>query len=192
MKNDFDLIVLGGSSGGIDAVLQIIKGLTPEFSLPIIVVMHQIRSSRSSLPEIIQSRTKLKVKEPEDKEKILLKHVYVAPPDYHIMVEKNGIISYNHDELVNHSRPAIDVLFEVAADIYENRLIGVLLTGSNADGANGIKMIKEKGGITIVQNPETAESPFMPIAAITKTKVDFILDLKEISIKLNKMDNGNK
>jgi len=190
-KSKYDLIVMGGSSGGIEAILGIIEQLPPDFAIPIVIVMHQTRNSKSSLAEVIQSRTRLKVREPEDKEKIQPKHIYVAPPNYHLMMEQGGTFSYSYSELVNYSRPSIDVLFESAADAYGKKLIGVLLTGSNADGANGIKMISERGGLTIVQNPKTAESPVMPQAAISATQVDHILDLINIPNTLIKMNHGN-
>jgi len=190
-KSKYDLIVMGGSSGGIEAILGIIEQLPPDFAIPIVIVMHQTRNSKSSLAEVIQSRTRLKVREPEDKEKIQPKHIYVAPPNYHLMMEQGGTFSYSYSELVNYSRPSIDVLFESAADAYGKKLIGVLLTGSNADGANGIKMISERGGLTIVQNPKTAESPVMPQAAISATQVDHILDLNTIPNTLIKMNHGN-
>jgi len=190
-KSKYDLIVMGGSSGGIEAILGIIEQLPPDFAIPIVIVMHQTRNSKSSLAEVIQSRTRLKVREPENKEKIQPKHIYVAPPNYHLMMEQGGTFSYSYSELVNYSRPSIDVLFESAADAYGKKLIGVLLTGSNADGANGIKMISERGGLTIVQNPKTAESPVMPQAAISATQVDHILDLINIPNTLIKMNHGN-
>ena len=180
-----ELIVLGGSSGGVEALLKIIPGLSPDFSTPIVIVMHQSRSSRSSLALVLQSRTKLTVREPEDKEKILPKHIYVAPPDYHLMIEDDKTFSYTYSELVNYSRPSIDVLFESAADAYRDKLVGVLITGSNSDGAAGMKHIKKNGGITIVEDPATADSPTMPAAAIKMTTIDFVLSIPETIKKLN-------
>src|SRR5689334_543929 len=113
-KSKYDLVVIGGSSGGIEAILEIVEHLPPDFTVPIVIVMHQARSSKSSLAEVIQSRTKLKVSEPEDKEKLHARHVYVAPPNYHLMVEQEGTFSYTYSELENYSRPSIDVLFESA------------------------------------------------------------------------------
>ena len=186
-KSSFDLIVLGGSSGGIEALLKIIPNLNKEFSIPIVIVMHQLRTSKSSLADVLQAHTKLRVKEPEDKEKILHKYIYVAPPNYHLMIEEDKTFSFSNSELVNYSRPSIDVLFETAADAFGERLIGVLITGSNADGAHGIKQIKEKGGLTIVEDPSTADSPVMPKAAINMSKVDYILSVNEIFKKLNSL-----
>jgi len=183
--NKCELIVLGGSSGGIEALLAIIPGLSPDFSIPIAIVMHQSRTSRSLLALVLQSRTKLIVREPEDKEEILPKHIYVAPADYHLMIEQDRTFSYAYSELVNYSRPSIDVLFESAADAYGDKLLGVLITGSNSDGAAGMKQIKERGGITIVEDPATANSPNMPAAAIKITQIDFVLSIPETIKKLN-------
>lgn len=181
------MIVLGGSSGGVEALLKIIPGLAPDFAIPIVIVMHQSRSSRSSLCEVLQARTKLKVREPEDKEKILSKHIYIAPPDYHLMIEEDRTFSYTFSELVNYSRPSIDVLFESAAEAYREKLVGVLITGSNADGAAGMQHIKNKGGLTIAEDPVTADSPVMPAAAIKASKIDFVLSINETIKKLNSL-----
>ena len=170
-------------------MLKIIPGLSPGFTTPLVIVVHQSRSSRSSLSHVLQSRTKLIVREPEDKEKILPGYIYVAPPDYHLLIESDNAFSYAFSELVNYSRPSIDVLFETAADVYGAKSVGVLITGANADGALGIKHIKAKGGLAIVQDPATADSPVMPKAAISMSKVDFVLPIEEIVQKLNTLNN---
>jgi len=123
------------------------------------------------------------VKEADEKEAIVPGTVYIAPPDYHMMVETDETISFSADEKVNYSRPSIDVLFEAAADTYGRQLVGIVLTGANNDGAAGLLAIKNAGGFTIVQEPEDAESPAMPIAAIQLAKPHSILSLDEI-IKL--------
>lgn len=183
-QKQYELIVIGGSSGGLEALLRILPGLARSFPIPIVIVLHQSRLAKSSLVHVLQSRCNMMVCEPEDKEQIEPGYIYIAPPNYHLLIEADRTFSYENSELVNYSRPAIDVLFETAAEVYEDKLIGVLLTGSNADGANGIKQIKEHGGMTIVQNPDGANSPFMPGAAIQRSKVDQILNLDEIAEKL--------
>lgn len=183
----YDIVVLGGSSGGVEALLKIIPNLSPDFTVPFVIVVHQSRSSRSSLAQVLQSRTKLIVCEPEDKEKILPGHIYIATPDYHLMIEEDKTFSYAYSELVNYSRPSIDVLFETAAEAYGEKLIGVLITGGNADGAAGLKHIVEKGGLAIVEDPDTADTPAMPRAALKMSKVDFVLSIDELIKKLNSL-----
>ena len=185
--NKYELVIIGGSSGGIEALLKMIPELSPGFRIPIVIIMHQSRSSRSSLAEVLQSRTKLIVREPEDKEKILPGHIYVSPPDYHLLIEEDRTFSYSFSELVNYSRPSIDVLFECAADVYRERLVGILITGSNHDGAAGMKRIKDMGGLTIVEDPATADSPTMPQAALKLSKIDLVLPIKETAKKLNSL-----
>ena len=134
---------------------------------------------------------KSRVKQADEKEKIVPAMIYIAPPNYHLLVEDDRTFSLSVDELVNFSRPSIDVLFESAADAYGKRLIGIILTGANSDGSNGLKKIKECGGMAIVQDPESSEADTMPRAAIKATKVDYVLPLEEIGTFLRKLGDGN-
>jgi len=185
----YDLIVLGGSFGAVEALLKIIPNLSPDFSIPIAIVVHRARSSHSLLSKVLQWHTKLIVREPEDNEKILPKHIYVARPNYHLLIEQDKTFSNSYSEPVNYSRPSIDVLFDSAADVYREKLTGILLTGANADGASGMKHIKEKGGLTIVEDPTIAVSPVMPMAAIKISKLDFVQSITEIIKKLNSLNS---
>ena len=124
------------------------------------------------------------VKEVEDGEPIQPGYVYLSPPNYHLMAERKQTLSLSTDSPVNFSRPSIDVLFESASRVYEDKLIGILLTGANKDGSKGLACIHEQGGLTIVQDPNTAESPFMPLAAIEAVKVDYILPEEKIGTLL--------
>ncbi|MBF0518165.1 MAG: chemotaxis protein CheB, partial [Nitrospirae bacterium] len=130
---------------------------------------------------------RLKVKYAEDKEKIQNGFIYIAPPDYHLLIEDDKTFSLSVDPRVNYSRPSIDVLFETAADAFTKHCFGIILTGANSDGSVGLKRIKERGGTTIVQNPESAQYPAMPLAAINESTVDYILNLPEIADKLNEL-----
>lgn len=175
----FELIVIGCSMGGMNA-LQTILGTLPEnFPVPIAVVQHRYRTSNEGLPAFLGRRTKLHVVDTTDKEWIKPGTVYLAPANYHLLVER-GELSLSVDEAVAYSRPSIDVLFESAADAYPGSVIGVVLTGANADGARGAARIKSRGGFVVVQDPATAESPAMPQAAIDATRVDRILPLDRI------------
>lgn len=180
MNSDYEAIVIGVSAGGLEALRIILPSLPKNFHLPIIVVQHMHPYSANFLVNYLDEKCQLTVKEVDEKEYIKAGKIYIAPPNYHIMVEEDRSFSLSITEPINHARPSIDVLFETAADAYGSKLIGIILTGGNSDGSQGLKKIKEKGGLTIVQDPETAEVDFMPRAAIATTKVDHVLPLKEI------------
>jgi two-component system, chemotaxis family, protein-glutamate methylesterase/glutaminase len=166
--------------GGMTALETILGSLSKDFPVPIVVVQHRYRTSDGSLPAFFRRHTELAVVDALDKQWIAPGHVYLAPADYHLLVDPEGELSLSVDERVEYSRPSIDVLFESAADAFASGVIGVVLTGANADGAHGAKRIKQRGGFVLVQDPETAESPAMPRAALAATRVDRILPLDRI------------
>lgn len=174
-----DLIVIGCSLGGMNALQTIFRALPPEFCVPIAVVQHRHKASNEALPEFFRRSTRLSVVDVDDKQWIKPACVYLAPSNYHLLVER-GEFSLSTEDAVRHSRPSIDLLFESAADAYGQTLIGVILTGANDDGARGAKRIKEKGGFVVAQDPKTAEAPTMPQAAIDAGAVDRILPLERI------------
>jgi two-component system chemotaxis response regulator CheB len=174
-----ELIVIGCSLGGMHALERVLGALPADFGAPIAVVQHRHKASNEGLPAYLRKHTVLKVFDADDKQWLEPGHVYLAPANYHLLIEK-GEISLSVDEKVAYSRPSIDVLFESAADAYREKLVGVLLTGSNADGAQGAQRIKQQGGFMVVQDPATAEAPAMPQAAIDATRVDRILPLERI------------
>jgi len=184
----YEAIVIGTSSGGMNALKFLFSSLPVDFSIPIIIVQHISPCSDDQWIKLLNNNSKLYLKEADEKEKIEHGKVYIAPPNYHLMIERNKTFSLTIDERVNYSRPSIDVLFESAAEAYKNKLIGVILTGSNNDGTNGIKRIQECGGLTISQDPETAESSYMPASAIATNQPDYILSLEEITALLIKLD----
>lgn len=175
----YELIVIGCSMGGMHALKTIFGTLPEEFPVPIAVVQHRYRTSNEGLPDFLRRNTGLRVVDTTDKEWIKPGTVYLAPANYHLLVER-GELSLSVDEAVAYSRPSIDVLFESAADAYGAAVIGVVLTGANADGARGAARIKSRGGFVIAQDPATAESPAMPRAAIEAARVDRILPLDRI------------
>ncbi len=179
-RKKFKAVVIGTSAGGFHALQVILGALPNDFEFPIIIVQHRMASS-NALPELLNHTTQLRVKEAEDKEPLVAGTVYVAPADYHLLVEKDGRLQLSEDERENFSRPSIDVLFESAADAFGDKLIGVLLTGASRDGAKGLGKIKAYQGCTIVQDPRTAEFKVMPQSAIAELRVDHILPLEEIS-----------
>jgi two-component system chemotaxis response regulator CheB len=178
-----DVIVIGCSLGGMRALQTVLEPIPATFAAPIVVVQHRHRASAEGLPAFIRKSTALKVVDADDKVWIKPGHVYLAPADYHLLVEKvngNGELSLSVDDRVSYARPSIDVLFESAADAYADRVVGVVLTGANADGAEGAKRIKRRGGFVVVQDPKTAEAPAMPQAVIDAVRVDRILPLERI------------
>jgi len=185
----YKAVVIGVSAGGLVALDEILPKLDKAFPMPILVVQHISPSSDNYLPIHFDVRCELKAKEAEDKEPIHPGTIYFAPPNYHLMVECDRSIALSIDPKVNFSRPAVDVLFETAADAYKDELIGVILTGGNSDGSAGIAKIKQQGGLTIVQSPETAEAEAMPLAAIESTKIDHILPLHEIGNFLSEIND---
>ena len=188
----YEAIVIGVSSGGMNA-MKIIFSLLPEnFSTPIIIVQHVGSHSENLWIKLLNDKSTLEIKEADEKEKIEKGKVYIAPANYHLLIENNKTFSLSIDEKVNFARPSIDVLFESAAEAYQNKLIGVILTGSNNDGTKGMRRIKEYGGLTIVQDPDTAESCFMPASVIASFLPDYVLPLEEIIKILIKIDIQNK
>jgi len=154
--------------------------LPAEFALPVIVAQHLHPTHGSCLADLLCARCALPVRESEDKDTIEPGTVYVAPPNYHLLVENEETLTLSVDGKVNYSRPSIDVLFESAADVWGRSVVGVLLTGANRDGADGLRHIRDQGGLTIAQTPASAEQPVMPQAAIDAGAVDRALSLDEI------------
>jgi two-component system chemotaxis response regulator CheB len=175
----FELIVIGCSLGGMEALGKIFSALTNDFCVPIVVVQHRHKESNEGLPEHFRRSTHLCVVDADDRQPIEQGCIYLAPANYHLLVE-HGTFTLSVDAPVGYSRPSIDVLFESAADAYRDKLIGVVLTGANADGARGVRQVKRRGGFVIAQEPATAEAPAMPQAAIETGFVDRILPLERI------------
>ena len=189
-KNGYEVIAIGGSWGGMDALISILKGIEAACFLPIVVVLHRNRITESNLSDILKKYLKLKVKEIDEKESISCGTVYLAPRNYHVLIEKDHTFSLCASEAINYARPSIDVMFESIAEVYREKVVGVLLTGANSDGSAGLKQIAANGGLTIVQDPEDAESPNMPRSALKIMKPDFVLPqininkfLKELIVK---------
>jgi two-component system chemotaxis response regulator CheB len=182
----FEIVVIGASYGGLAALQMLLPELSPEFPLPVVIVQHRKKDGDDGLCEYLRKRCSLPFIEPEDKEKVEPGHVYLAPRDYHLLIEKS-IFALSTESPVAYARPSIDVLFESAADIYHERIVGVILTGANRDGARGLAKIKALGGLAVVQDPGSAESRAMPDAALAATAVDRILPLPEIAPFLNEL-----
>lgn len=175
------VVIIGGSAGSLEVLLQVLPALQSIESLVIVLIVHRRNSDDNFLEELIRMKSGLKVKEVEDKTPIKVGHVYVAPADYHLLIEDNFSFSLDVSEKVNYSRPSIDVGFESAADIFGTKLVAILLSGANNDGTNGLLAVKQTGGTVIVQKPETADVPYMPAYAIKNLEADYILSPTEIA-----------
>lgn len=173
------MVVIGGSLGGLRALTGLLRGVPKNFPLPIAVVLHRHKDSDSSLLEMLQSESALPASEVLDKEPFLPGRIYLAPADYHLLVEPTHFV-LSVDEPVRFARPSIDVLFESAAESLGSSVIGVVLTGANADGSEGAARIKANGGRIIVQEPATAEAPQMPQAVLAILSPEYILPVDRI------------
>lgn len=190
--NNIEVVVIGTSAGGIKALKEILPHLPEDYFVPIIIVLHIPEGQPSLLPEIFESKLKLKVKEADEKETFQAGTVYFSPPGYHLLIENNKTFSLTIEEAVHFSRPSIDVLFESAAESYGDSVVGILLTGANTDGALGLKKIKEAGGLGIIQNPESAEYPMMPESGKQYVSPDCVLGLDEITYFLQEINKNKK
>jgi two-component system chemotaxis response regulator CheB len=182
-----EAIVIGASAGALDVLSNLLPALPSDYRLPILVVVHLPPDKSSVFVDLMRARCAIRVREAEDKEPIEPGVVYFAPPDYHLLVEQDKRLSLSDDEPVLFSRPSIDVLFESAADAYGGDLIGVVLTGANSDGANGLKAVVEAGGVAVVQSPGSAYAAAMPEAAIAACPEARVLPVNEIAAYLREV-----
>jgi two-component system, chemotaxis family, protein-glutamate methylesterase/glutaminase len=176
----FDAIVIGGSAGAVAALTTILPAMRAGLGCPVFVVVHLPPARESLLVNLLAQQCALAVKEAEDKEIPQPGTIYVAPPDYHLLVESGPMLALSADEPVLFSRPSIDVLFESAADAYQNRLLAIVLSGASEDGAAGLAAVRQAGGMAIVQDPATAPSALMPQAARLRSGTEHVLALPEL------------
>lgn len=182
-----EAIVIGTSAGALESLSAVLPMLPEDYALPVMVVVHLPPDKKSIMAELLQRKCAMKVREAEDKEPIEPGTIYLAPPDYHLLVEPDRRLSLSSEEPVRYSRPSIDVLFDTAADAYGETLLGVILSGANSDGAQGLKTILAAGGQAVVQRPETAYSAAMPQAALEINPDAHALNLDRIGLYLQKL-----
>ncbi|HKG21598.1 MAG TPA: chemotaxis protein CheB [Blastocatellia bacterium] len=187
----YELVVVGASLGGFHALENLLGGLPASFPMPVVIVQHRSGDSDEMLVNLLMRKSRLPVVEAEDKQAIIPGKVYIAPANYHLLVEE-GHLALSTQSAVEFARPSIDVMFESAADAFRERVIAVLLTGSNKDGAQGMARIKECGGLAVVQDPASSENGRMPAAAIAAAAVDRILPLPDIANFLIDIAIGRK
>jgi two-component system chemotaxis response regulator CheB len=181
------VVIIGGSAGSLEVLIQVLPllKLIPTFAL--VIVLHRKSTEDNTLEELIAIKSIIPVKEVEDKTLLLPGFIYVAPSNYHLLFETSGELSLDTSEKINYSRPSIDVSFESAAEVYGRELTGILLSGANADGTKGLQAINRTGGTVVIQDPETADMPFMPRSAIENTIPDFVLDVAGILKFINNL-----
>ena len=179
----YELLVIGGSAGSLQVILSLLATSEKDFDfpIPVLVVLHRNGIFESSLEELLSVRTGLTIKEVEEKDILKPGIVYICPADYHVLLEQDHSFSLDYSERVNFSRPSIDVTFRSASDVYGPGLIGLVLSGGNADGADGLAYVQARGGLTIVQDPLTADVPYMPQQAISRIQPDYIVPAEELS-----------
>lgn len=185
--NTIELIVVGGSAGSLQVIMEMIKNLDDKMNFPLVVVVHRKAYSTSILPTLLQQFTSMKVTEIEDKTEIYQNEIYIVPADYHLLFEDKNTVSLDSSEKVNYSRPSIDVTFKSAAETFGENVIGVLLSGANADGVEGLKYIKKNKGKVWIQNPESAEVDYMPKQATQQVDYDLLLEPKDLANHINKL-----
>ena len=186
-QQDIDVIIIGGSAGALDVLLKVFAALPETMTFALIVIMHLPDDRKSRLVEVLQMHTAHAVSEAEDKEKVIPQHIYVAGSGYHLSIESDLTFSLSCEPPLHFSRPSIDILMGSAAGAYGEKLLGILLTGANIDGADGMKMIKEAGGKTIVQNPNEAQVRIMPDEAIKLMQPDAILTVNQMCELITKL-----
>lgn len=186
-KRLVSLVIIGGSAGSTDILFQLIPSLPQDYPVPVVVVTHRPNHTETSLVDLLQKVSVIKVKEADEKEKIEPGTVYIAPADYHLLIENDRTFSLDAGQKVLYSRPSIDVTFDCAAEVYGSSAIGIILSGASEDGAMGLEQIGTSGGVTIVQKPETAQSDYMPLAAIKRTNIDHVMTITAITEALLKL-----
>ena len=187
-----ELVVIGGSSGGLEATLALLHALSEDYRIPTLLVLHQRANRVSGVPAMLAKHTHLHVLEPDDKQRIEEGRLYVAPPNYHLLVEKEKILSLSSDDPVNYCRPAIDVTLETAATAYGAGMVTCILSGANQDGACGALTVKQKGGRVYVQNPDEAQVDVMPVAVTKMVAVDGELSLQAMADMLNALPKSGR
>jgi len=188
LNNSYKAVVIGGSAGSFQGVVKILSQLPQGFPLPIIMCLHRLKHVRNGFVEALSIKSVVQVTEPYDKENIKKGSVYLAPANYRMSIELGNHFALSTEEMINNSRPAIDITLGTAAFVYRDKLIGILLSGANRDGALGMKYIKDRGGLTIVQEPTECMIDTMPKAALAVTKIDHVMKVDQIVEFLKDLD----
>lgn len=181
----YKALLIGGSAGSLEVLLEVLPFVNSPRLPAIIIVLHRKVANDFTLSMLLSTKTSLPVKEVEEKEPILPGKIYLAPADYHLLIEHDETFSLDDSEKVNYSRPSIDITFETAAETYKEKAVALLLSGANADGVDGLKTIKEFGGLVSAQDPETADVSYMPLQAVANVRLDKILTIENMATYIN-------
>ncbi|MFM8741146.1 MAG: chemotaxis protein CheB [Cytophagales bacterium] len=192
LNSTYKAVVIGGSAGSFQGIVKILSQMPKNFPLPIILCLHRLKHVRNGFVEALSLKSALQVVEPCDKESIKRGTVYLAPSNYHLSIELGNHFAMSTEDMVNNSRPAIDITLGTAGYVYRDKLIGILLSGANRDGGLGMKHIKDKGGLTIVQEPTECMIDTMPRAAMALTKIDYVLKIDQIVDFLKELEKHYK
>jgi two-component system chemotaxis response regulator CheB len=186
-ENGIKALLIGGSAGSLDVILDVLPALRPDLPFALIIILHRMSGADSALVELLQDRSPLPVQEAEEKESILPGNIYIAPANYHLLIEQDHSFSLDYSERVHYCRPSIDLSFQSAADAYGSRLACILLSGANADGAEGMATIAESKGKIAVQDPHTADVSYMPQQGLLRNKSSEVLKKDEIAAYVNSL-----
>ena len=184
-EKSYKALIIGGSAGSFQVIVQILSNLPENFSLPILLSLHRLKHIRTGFVEALSIKSKIKIIEPHDKQIIKPGCAYLAPANYHMLIDIDKRIALSTGQQVNHSRPSIDLSFQTAAEVYRTKLVGVILSGANKDGAYGLKKVFDNGGYTVVQSPEDSQITTMPKAALSLIEPNKVLTVREISEFIN-------
>lgn len=185
LNHTCEFLLIGGSAGSLEVLFRLLPLLRADLPFPMALVLHRRNSADSSLSGLLGSKTLNPTHEVEDKDPVTPGTIYLAPADYHLLIEHDRTFSLDYSEKINFSRPSIDVTFESAAEVYGSGLVAILLSGANEDGTNGLTAVKRAGGMVVVQNPDTAQMPFMPHYALTHLPVDYVFDTLQMAGFIN-------
>lgn len=186
-----EIILIGGSAGSLEVIFKLVSALGDHCSIPVVLIIHRLKTSDGGLSKILSQKTKLSVREPFDKEVIRPGTIYLAPPDYHLLIETDRTFSLDFSEKVNFSRPSIDPTFETAAECFKATAVAILLSGASADGVEGLKAIKKAGGTVVIQDPDSAQTPYMPEQALEVLRPDHILSGDQIAELVSRISCGH-
>lgn len=184
---NFKAVIIGGSAGSFQVITKILNAIPRDFPLPVLLCLHRLKHVRSGFVEALSLKSNIPVEEPYDKDSLKPGKAYLAPANYHMYVELANRIALSTEDTVNHSRPSIDLSFITASNAYREKLIGIILSGANKDGALGLKKVRDNGGVTIVQDPNECEVKTMTQSALQLTKVDFVYSTDQIIHYLQKL-----
>lgn len=181
------LMVVGGSAGSLQVILDLIKNIVPPINFALVLVLHRKSNSMNILPGLLQQLTTIPIEDIEDKTLLMKNTIYIVPGDYHVLFDSETLLSLDNSDKVNYSRPSIDVTFRSGAEKFGNKMVAILLSGANADGVEGLQYVKEYGGLVWIQNPASAEVDYMPRKAMENVNYDWIFEPAELPTKINQI-----